>query len=75
MNQIAGRDDRRQSRHQERDACPAHDTVETEQAGNQACRDRGADGEEVDKITRKRIDRRPKNDRRLFRGSGRTSRN
>src|SRR5258708_6718216 len=38
MNQIAGRDDRGQPRHQQREPCSARDTLEIEQAGDQASR-------------------------------------
>ncbi len=36
MDEIAGRDDHRQPRHQQRDAGAADDAIEIEQAGNQA---------------------------------------
>jgi len=42
MNQIAGRHNRRQPRHHERDASSTHDMVETEHAGNQTTASAGA---------------------------------
>ena len=42
MDQIAGRDDRGQPRHQQRDAGAADDAIEIEQAGNQAPASAGA---------------------------------
>ena len=49
------------------DAGPARDPIEIEQAGDQTSRERGADGEEINEIPRQRIDRRPEDDRRIFR--------
>ena len=74
MNQIAGRDDHGQARHHQRDARPARDAIEIEQAGDQACDERGTNGEEINKIARQGIDRRPIDDRRFFRVAARTSR-
>ncbi len=67
LNDIAGRDDQGQARHHQGDARSAGDAIEIEQAGDQACHERGANGEEIDEIARQRIDRRPIDGRRLFR--------
>ena len=55
--------------HQQCDGRPAHDPVEIEQTGDQAARQRRRDGEEVNEVARQRIDRRPVDDRRIFRGA------
>ena len=74
MDQIACGDDDGQARHHQRDAGAADDAVEIEQARDQASRQRRRDGEEINEMAGERIDRRPIDDRRLFRLAGEPAR-
>ncbi len=65
VEQIAGRHDHGKPRHQQGNACAAHDAVEIEQPGQETSEQRRRDGEEIDEVARQRIDRRPVDDRRV----------
>ena len=65
-DEIAGRDDHGEARHDQHDAGAADDGIETEQAGDQDCAERRREREEIDEVARERLDRRAVDDRRLL---------